>query len=70
MRVAVNATPSLVPVVVSVPAAFALTVRSVLPDASPVTVRSLELVTVLVAVSWWCLVPFTVLCTFTVFVVP
>ena len=70
MRVAVNATPSLVPVVVSVPAALASTVRWVLPDASPLTVRSLELLTVLVAVSWCRLVPLTVRCTFTVFVVP
>jgi hypothetical protein len=50
-REAVNATPSFVPVVDSVPADFPSTVRCALPDAKPAAVKSLEAFTVLVAVS-------------------
>jgi hypothetical protein len=47
-RCAVCAPSSFVPVVLSVPAEVPFTVRSVLPDASPATVRSLSCSTSLV----------------------
>lgn len=50
VRDEVNATPSFVPVVDSVPADFPSTVRCVLVDARPPIVKLLELLTVLVAV--------------------
>jgi hypothetical protein len=49
VRVAVNAVSSSVPFVVSLPADAPFTVLCVLPVARPVTVKSLELLTVLVS---------------------
>jgi hypothetical protein len=68
-RVDVNAPSPFLPVVDSSPRDTPLTVRCVLPTASPVMVRSLELLTVDTALSWRVRVPVAWIFAFTTFVV-
>lgn len=68
-RVAVNAPSVFVPVVDSCPRDVPLTVRCVLPEANPPTVRSLEFETTDTALSRRVTVPVAFVCTLIVFVV-